>query len=160
DEFVTFAGRLAHDNAARFFSQVHTTTPGWTFTYFIEQLGWGFFPSVALIPGAAAALAHVDRQKAHPAARATLPLGRRAMSVFIFFSFSGTKFHHYIFPVLPALSFCVALFIDRLWREGIDRWSITLYGALGLFALVGQGLYVWHEDAGPHSGLKHWTDLF
>ena len=48
DEGSTFAKRLVWDNFLRFFGQVHTTTPAWTFTYFIEQIGWGFFPWVAL----------------------------------------------------------------------------------------------------------------
>lgn len=160
DEFSTFSNRIVHDNFDRFFSQVHTTTPAWTFTYFIEQLGWGFFPWVALLPGAAIALGRLDRSKADPQTRAALFFAGWAVAVFAFFTLSGTKFHHYIFPVLPAVAFLVALYIDRLWREGIDRNWFAIFAGLAMFALLAQNLYTWHDDQGQHSGLKHFTDLF
>jgi 4-amino-4-deoxy-L-arabinose transferase-like glycosyltransferase len=160
DEGSTFALRLLHDNFDRFFEQVHTTTPAWTFVYFIEQLGWGFFPWIALLPGAAIALGRIDRRSRDPQVRATLFFAGWAVVVFAFFTASGTKFHQYIFPVFPALAFIVALFIDRLWREGVDRQWFALLAGLATFGLIGSGLYRWHDDMGEHSGLKHFTDLF
>jgi len=160
DEFATFASRLVHDNIDRFFAQVHTTTPAWTFTYFIEQLGWGFFPWIALLPGAVIALGRVDRTKADAQSRAMLFFAGWAVAVFTFFTFSGTKFHHYIFPVLPALAFLAALYADRLWRDGLDKHWFPVLTGLALFALLASNLYVWHEDNGARSGLKHFTDLF
>ena len=160
DEFVSFGPRLIHDNIDRFFAQVHTTTIGWTFTYFIEQLGWGFFPWIALLPGAVIALGRIDRTKNDPQTRATLFFAGWAVALFTLFTLSGTKFHHYIFPTLPALAFLVALYIDRLWKDGLDKhWFPVLVGVT-MFAVLANGLYVWHEDQGPHSGLKHFTDLF
>ena len=38
----------------RLVAGVHTTTPGGTFIYFIEQGGYAIFPWVALLPGALA----------------------------------------------------------------------------------------------------------
>jgi 4-amino-4-deoxy-L-arabinose transferase-like glycosyltransferase len=82
------------------------------------------------------------------------------VGVFTFFTLSGTKFHHYIFPVLPALAFLCALYIDRLWRDGVDRHWYPILAACCTFVLIATGLYKWHEDQGAHSGLKHFTDLF
>src|SRR6476469_2004651 len=53
DESKTFFYRFfIHDNLNRLFAGVHTTTPGGTFTYFIEQGGYAIFPWVAALPGA------------------------------------------------------------------------------------------------------------
>ena len=78
DEFKTFLMNLKADNLDRFFGQVHTTTPAWTFTYFIRELGWGFFPWFVLLPGAMIALARVDRSKKdrRPAPRSSSGPGR------------------------------------------------------------------------------------
>ena len=43
-----------HDHLNRLSAGVHTTTPGGTFIYFIEQGGFAIFPWVALLPGALA----------------------------------------------------------------------------------------------------------
>ena len=52
DESKTFAYRFwIHDHLKRLAEGVHTTTPGGTFDYFIEQLGFGLFPWVAALPG-------------------------------------------------------------------------------------------------------------
>jgi 4-amino-4-deoxy-L-arabinose transferase-like glycosyltransferase len=161
DEWSTFAVRLAHDNTQRFFtSQIHSTTPVWTFSYFIEQVGWGFFPWVGLLPGMVATMARLDFRSKTPQARASLLFAGWVVAVFAFFSFSGTKFHHYIFPVFPALAFCTALFIDRLWREGLGRWLLAIFAGIAVYALIASNLYAWHDNGGIHSGLKHLTDLF
>lgn len=160
DEWSTFSKRLVHDNFSRFFGQVHTTTPAWDFTYFVEQLGWGFFPWVALIPGAIVAMGRLDRTDTDPKVRASLFFAGWSVGVFTFFTFSGTKFHHYILPALPGLAFCVAYFIDRLWREGLDRFTPALFAAFAILGMVGQNLHTWRQDQGPVSGLKHFTDLF
>ena len=65
DEGKTFFYRFfIHDHLNRLFEGVHTTTPGGTFIYFIEQGGYALFPWVALLPGALAVVSP------HAAARA------------------------------------------------------------------------------------------
>jgi 4-amino-4-deoxy-L-arabinose transferase-like glycosyltransferase len=161
DEFKTFGERLWWDNVLRLQGQVHSTTPGWDFTYYIEQLGWGFFPWVALIPAAIVAVSRTSRTSTDAKSRLTMVFASWAVLVFAFFTASGTKFHHYIFPVLPALAFLVALAIDQIWREGISQWFVPVLGGVAVYGLVANNLAVWHLDNGQvQSGLKHLTDLF
>jgi 4-amino-4-deoxy-L-arabinose transferase-like glycosyltransferase len=55
NEGKTFFYRFfIHDHLNRLFEGVHTTTPGGSFVYFIEQGGYALFPWVALLPGALA----------------------------------------------------------------------------------------------------------
>jgi 4-amino-4-deoxy-L-arabinose transferase-like glycosyltransferase len=160
DEQMTFGRRLIWDNFLRLEGKVHTTTPSWTFSYFVEQIGWGFFPWVMLLPGAIATVGRASRADQSMASKATLFFAGWAVSIFCLFSLSGTKFHHYVVPVLPALAFGCAYYADTLWREGLDRFIVPNLIGLGLFVLIASNLYQWHDDAGVHSGLKHFTDLF
>ncbi len=129
---------------------MHTTTPGGTFVYFVEQLGYGIFPWVAAIPGAAAVAA-----RARPAAsgrdRATILVVSWALVVLALFGLSSTKFHHYAFPAVPALALLVALFLDRLLEEGVAAHAVALLAGAALFVLVGRD--VWQAP-------KHLVDLF
>jgi len=53
DEGKSFFERfIIHDHFKRLVSGVYTSTPGGTFTYFIEQLGFDCFPWVFALPGA------------------------------------------------------------------------------------------------------------
>ena len=53
-----------HDHLNRLTAGVHTTTPGGTFTYFIEQGGYAIFPWVALLPGAFAVVSRLQLRSA------------------------------------------------------------------------------------------------
>ncbi|HEY0095660.1 MAG TPA: glycosyltransferase family 39 protein, partial [Archangium sp.] len=140
-----------HDHLNRLSAGVHTTTPGGTFVYFIEQGGFAIFPWVALVPGAFALVSRLrprSRDKAdHLALIATLWV---AFS-FTLLASSATKFHHYVFPVLPGLAILLGLFVDRLWEEGIAAHSMSLVFGFVLFLLVG-------HDLANHP--KDFTDLF
>jgi len=53
DEGKTFFERfIVHDHFKRLVTGVYTSTPGGTFIYFIEQLGFDCFPWVFALPGA------------------------------------------------------------------------------------------------------------
>jgi len=107
-EGKTFFQRfIVHDHFARLSSGVHTTTPGGNFTYFVEQLGFGMFPWVALLP-AALATAMTRRRPL------TQLLLLWAVIAFGLFSASATRFHHYILPALPPLAALIALSRPRL----------------------------------------------
>ncbi|MCP3145272.1 ArnT family glycosyltransferase [Pyxidicoccus xibeiensis] len=142
---------FVHDHLNRLTAGVHTTTPGGTFIYFIEQGGYAIFPWVALLPGAFAVVARLklrsEKKADHLAVIAVLWV---AFSFWLLAS-SATKFHHYIFPVLPGLAILLALFVDRLWEEGISAHAVSLIFGLVLFILVGKDL-----SENP----KHFTDLF
>ncbi len=64
---------------------------------------------------------------------------------------SATKFHHYVFPVLPGLAILIALFVDRLWKDGPAEHAVSLIFGLVLFILVGKDLA---------ENPKNFTDLF
>jgi 4-amino-4-deoxy-L-arabinose transferase-like glycosyltransferase len=152
DENERFWFRVVfHDNFNRIAEGVHTTTPGGTFIYFIEQAGFAIFPWVALIPlvfwlaGRLRLRGGGTREQ----------IGRLAIiwSALSFFIVAGsaTKFHHYVFPVLPGLAVLLALAVDALWSEGIAEHAASLVLGGVLFVLVGKDL-----SENP----KNFTDLF
>jgi 4-amino-4-deoxy-L-arabinose transferase-like glycosyltransferase len=111
-EGLTFYQRfIVHDHFERLGAGVHTTTPGGSFTYFIEQLGFGVFPWVALVPAALASALQLKRD-----GKPSLQLLFTVWVVLSFglFSASATRFHHYILPLLPALAGLIALARVRL----------------------------------------------
>jgi 4-amino-4-deoxy-L-arabinose transferase-like glycosyltransferase len=106
-EGLTFFQRfIVHDHFERLGQGVHTTTPGGSFTYFIEQLGFGVFPWIALVPAALASALGLKRD-----GRPSLQLLFLVWAVLSFglFTASATRFHHYILPLLPALAGLIAL---------------------------------------------------
>ncbi|MBK7863163.1 MAG: glycosyltransferase family 39 protein [Archangiaceae bacterium] len=94
---------IVHDHLERLGRGVHSPTAGGNFTYFVEQLGFGLFPWVALVP-AAFASAMVRRG----APLQTLLLLWAVLS-FGLFSASATRYHHYILPMLPAVAALIGL---------------------------------------------------
>ena len=152
NEGVVFWRRFfLHDHFDRLLSGVHTTTPGGTFIYFIEQGAYGIFPWIALLPGALALAMRAGVGDASPRARLTVWTAVYAGFSFALFTSSATKFHHYILPVLPAVAVMIGLFIDRLLDEGARPHGLALLLGLVLFALVGRDL------AGQP---RHFLDLF
>jgi 4-amino-4-deoxy-L-arabinose transferase-like glycosyltransferase len=140
-----------HDHFARLGAGVHTTTPGGTFIYFIEQGGFAIFPWVALVPGAFAVVSRLKLRSPDRAHHLALIATLWVAFSFTLLASSATKFHHYIFPVLPGMAVLIALFVDRLWEEGLSAHAVSLLFGLVLFLLVGKDL------AGNP---KNFTDLF
>lgn len=143
DESKTFAYRFfIHDHFNRLTAGVHTTTPGGTFTYFIEQLGFAMWPWVALVPGAMVAIGRLSPKDPEPKNRAALLVTIWTAAAFFVFSMSATKFHHYCFPVVPPLAILCALFAERVWKEGIEGYAVPVLLGLGFFAVVAQNMWL------------------
>jgi 4-amino-4-deoxy-L-arabinose transferase-like glycosyltransferase len=140
-----------HDHLNRLGAGVHTTTPGGTFVYFIEQGGFAIFPWVALVPGAFAVVSRLKLRSPDKAQHLALIATLWVAFSFTLLAASATKFHHYIFPVLPGMAVLIALFVDKLWEEGLSTHAVSLLFGLVLFILVGKDL------AGNP---KNFTDLF
>ncbi|RKG80761.1 glycosyltransferase family 39 protein [Corallococcus sp. CA049B] len=140
-----------HDHLNRLTAGVHTTTPGGSFTYFIEQGGFAIFPWVALLPGAFAVVSRLKLRSRDKADHLALIAVLWVAFAFYLLASSATKFHHYVFPVLPGLAILIALFVDRLWRDGISEHAVSLIFGLILFLLVGKDLA---------ENPKDFTDLF
>jgi len=144
DESKTFAYRFwIHDHVKRFGEGVYSTTPGGTFDYFIRELGFGTFPWVAALPGALAELARVKLGERTRRDDLVLFAGLWAVVTYVLMSFSATKFHHYVFPAVPALAILCAAFVDRLLDEGLEAHLGALVLGLAAYAVVAQSL--WQE---------------
>ena len=152
DEGKTFVFRyFIHDQFARLTTGVHTTTPGGSFTYFIEQGGYAIFPWVALVPGAIGILSRLKLRSSDSKDHVAVIAAIWSTLTFGLIGASATKFHHYVFPMLPGLAILIGMFVDRLWKEGIKRNAGALMLGLPLFILVGKDLA---------SNTKAFTDLF
>jgi 4-amino-4-deoxy-L-arabinose transferase-like glycosyltransferase len=129
-------------NVERAFSGVHGDRGG--FVYYLEQMGYGFFPWVALLPltlgrlgtalarpGGVAAV-RLGAPDAEPARRIRLDLFLAVWLgvTFAAFTLMVTKFHHYVFPALPPLAMLTALvMVEERW----DGWRFL--APLGLVPL-------------------------
>ena len=152
EEGKTFFERfIIHDHFKRLALGVHTTTPGGTFVYFIEQIGFDCFPWVFAFPGAAAVVARIRLRPASNRERAMLFLLLWLLIGFAVFAFSATKFHHYAFPILPPLLLFSALWIEHLLGEGLRAHAGTVLAGALLYALVAHDLAMVP---------KHLTDMF
>lgn len=136
---------FGYDHFDRFLSGVHTTTPGGTFTYFIEQ---GAF---AIGPWILAAFLWARKGDDGPSREVRVTLGVSALFSFALFTLSATRFHHYVLPVLPGLAVLTAFALDELLTQGFEgRKGALALGAVA-FALVWKD--VWRRP-------RHWVDLF
>ena len=143
DESKTFAYRFwIHDHLRRLGAGVHTTTPGGTFDYFIEQLGFGLFPWVAAVPGALGELARVRLSGRSRRDDLVLFSGLWAIVAYVTMSLSSTKFHHYVFPAVPAFAILCAVFVDRLLEDGLEAHLGALLLGIAAYAVVAHSLWL------------------
>ena len=131
---------LVHDHINRLTSGVHGDTG--SIEYFVEQLGYGLFPWIALAPLALARWLETrgPGKDADVGARrrreVTILVTLWLMSAFTLFSAMTTKFHHYIFPTVPAAGILVGLSVDRLLGPRAERfaWRSFFAAVLGVLA--------------------------
>jgi len=121
-----------------------------TFEYFLQQLGVGMWPWVALVPAALIRAVAMPRPAANDVrGKVRLFLACWAVGTFAFYSLMLTKFHHYILPCVPALMLLVGLFLDDLIAgKARGTW---LAGALGMviFGFVARD-FVWNQQRFIH----------
>lgn len=152
NEGKTFFYRFfIHDHLNRLFEGVHTTTPGGSFVYFIEQGGYAIFPWVALLPGALAVVSPMRLRGLDVRGRVAFIALVWTLFSFLLMDASATKFHHYVLPVIPGIAILVALFLDQLWEDGPAAHAIPLMLGAVLFFLVAKDLATTPKD---------FTDLF
>ena len=152
DEGKTFFERfIIHDHFKRLAVGVHTTTPGGTFTYFIEQIGFDTFPWVFAFPGAISMWSRIRLRPKTPRERAMLFLLFWILVGFAVFGFSATKFHHYAFPILAPMLLFSAMWIEELLDQGLRANAGTVFAGGLLYALVAHDLAMTP---------KHLTDMF
>ena len=137
---------LIHDMLKRATEHVHDTnrTDDTSFRYYVWQLGYATFPWVGILPAALLTFIRAPRRPtdddAHRGdARGTVALYVVWIAVgFALFSYMPTKFHHYIFPVIPPLAALVGVWLDRVFvpRAPLGTWQTTLAAIVGPGAAV------------------------
>jgi 4-amino-4-deoxy-L-arabinose transferase-like glycosyltransferase len=125
-EFLHFF--FIHEHFERYTSGVHAR--GAPFWFFVPQLLAGFLPWLGLWPGI---FARMLRVPPGPQRRPLLLLAAWVVSIFVFFSVSGSKLPGYILPLMPALAIPSALVLDGMTARG---WSRYLVAALIVAALL------------------------
>ncbi len=133
---------LVHDHLNRLASGVHGDTG--SLEYFLEQMGYGMFPWVALAPAAIGlwlwrtppnALgaqpgtagpyrtmdASPEGRLVGPERQLVLILSMWFLGAFTLFNAMVTKFHHYIFPAEPAIAILVGLVLERIYGPVLAR---------------------------------------
>ena len=131
---------------------LHDNTSG----YYLQQLGYALFPWLVALPAAAVgwarslvrgATADEPEPADGPGGRALFVLVVAWTAVtWVLFTTSQVKFHHYIFPAVPALAVLAGVGLDRLLRHGVGRFEALALLAGGVLAAL-----AWRELADdPH----------
>jgi 4-amino-4-deoxy-L-arabinose transferase-like glycosyltransferase len=134
---------LIHDHLNRLTSGVHGDTG--SIQYFVQQLGYGMFPWIALVPVALAPLAlsgsflrapaDVAPAEAVRKRETAIVLGLWFASAFTLYSAMITKFHHYVFPASPPAALLVGVLLDRMLGERVPVVRPRAWLALALALL-------------------------
>lgn len=130
---------IIHDHFKRLASGVHQTDNG-SFEHFIRQLGYGLFPWGSFVPAIIArAMGGEAGGERTDAERARIFIFVWFAIAFTLFTMSSTKFHHYIFPAVPAIALLTGLLLDDILarRIGTRAWWPLFAGACAMFLLVG-----------------------
>ncbi|HQI04528.1 MAG TPA: glycosyltransferase family 39 protein, partial [bacterium] len=94
--------------------------PNDLYTLYLRILGYAMFPWSAFIP---AAIYHfMSRSRELISNNKKIFLMSMAVGPFFFLSFSGTKFYHYIAPVVPVIAIFLGVYFDKLWTA---RWELS-----------------------------------
>jgi 4-amino-4-deoxy-L-arabinose transferase-like glycosyltransferase len=117
---------LIHDHINRLASGVHGDNG--SIEYFLEQLGVATFPWVAFAPVALTMFLWYARRRDAAASSVedhrrdtAIMVGLWFVTAFVLFSAMVTKFHHYIFPVVPPMGIMVGVLLDRLFGWSGDE---------------------------------------
>jgi len=143
-----FTDRLIfHDMFNRAFHHVHDTNEGddTSFRFYVWQLGYALFPWTGLAPfGLVWWLRRGTTREENDRADTSVLLFMWFVLSFALFSFMGTKFHHYIFPAVPAVAMLIGVVLDDLLgtRRLAERGKLAPYllGLLGGVALMVIGI--------------------
>jgi hypothetical protein len=121
-----------------------------TFDYCLAQVGYGMFIWVALLPMALAAATMVPSPTTK-AARVRFMIGAWAIIATALFSLSQTKFHHYIFPAVPAFAILIGLWLDDVLAKRVKPSLVMGAFGAGVVLLLARDLM--HEEA-------LWVEMF
>jgi 4-amino-4-deoxy-L-arabinose transferase-like glycosyltransferase len=171
-----FERLFIHDMYQRAFAHVHDTNKGddTSFRYYVWQLGYGLFPWSGL--AAAGTLYCVGRTfwssseddkegSARNLTDVTYFCVLWQLCAFGMFSVTGTKFHHYILPLVPAVALLTGVLLGsfleraRSFSRGPNAMEgCAALGALVITLLVGRDLAVTRD--GDVEGGARFLQLF
>ncbi|HEY2517330.1 MAG TPA: glycosyltransferase family 39 protein [Polyangiaceae bacterium] len=135
-----FTDRLIfHDMFNRALHHVHDTNEGddTSLRFYVWQLGYALFPWTGLAPlGLVYWLRRSDSAE-HGKADVAVFLFSWFLFAFFLVTFMGTKFHHYIFPAVPAVAMLVGVVLEQMLEgeEPMVQSSRATY-LVGTFAGV------------------------
>jgi 4-amino-4-deoxy-L-arabinose transferase-like glycosyltransferase len=121
---------IIHDHIKRLGSGVHQIDSG-TFEHFIKWLAYGMWPWVAFVPLTIGGLLWLSTKAQSHRKQATLFVAFWFVCAFALFTLSSTKFHHYIFPALPALGVLITLFLAELLTD-TKSWMPRIAALFGI----------------------------
>ena len=134
-----FTDRLIfHDMFNRAFHHVHDTNEGddTSFRFYIWQLGYALYPWTGLAP--LGVLWWARQGKDTGTERMTKSdVSTILVMYFVFgwclFSFMGTKFHHYIFPVVPAIAMLLGIALGEMLGDAPLAKKTPLWSQLAMY---------------------------
>lgn len=151
---------IIHDHINRLFAGVHKLDDG-GFEYFFRWLGYGLFPWIALLPAAFVRAFGGLRKRVEgytPRQKFELLILLWAVFGFFFLSRSKTKFHHYILPIVPALTILIASFIEDVLAQRSKATGLLVGAGAGILVWVGQDLFRLPRASGQ--GSQNIVNLF
>jgi len=106
-----------------------------TFNFFVQQLGIGLWPWIAIVP--AALYASLERGVARVREdRVRLAMTLWAVGGFAFFALVETKFHHYVLPAVPAFAALIAFWIDDVLEGRVNRVGLAVAAGVAILLFV------------------------
>jgi 4-amino-4-deoxy-L-arabinose transferase-like glycosyltransferase len=174
-----FERLFIHDMYKRAFSHVHDTNKGddTSFRYYVWQLGYGLFPWTGLCAAGAlyclgkttSAVGAADQRSG--VVDFTYFCMLWILAAFGMFAITGTKYHHYVLPLVPAVALLTGVFAAQVLRRPEPNVSgqpaapqaVLAEGAVALSAaaLVGlAGRDLATSRAGDVEGAARFLHLF
>jgi len=162
DAFITRF--FIHDHIKRLSVGVHGDTG--TFQYFVKQFGYAAFPWGVLLPcaflawpGIQALAGKTDHGTPEEIAERKIRLFTVCWTLFTFglLGMMVTKFHHYVFPLIPCTAILVGLFLNDVWKNRDLRVGIPVLIAVVLTAVVARDLVA--EPDRPRGVLEGFAQL-
>jgi hypothetical protein len=144
-----FERLIMHDMVKRAFVHVHDTNKGddVSFRYYVWQLGYGLFPWTGLCAGGLIWWSSQRGRRELAQHEAIIFLMTWWLMVFGMFSITLTKFHHYIFPLVPPTAMLTGLMLERYAPARLPGGPKQMATYLGIvlvgLALVTAGIVVY-----------------
>jgi 4-amino-4-deoxy-L-arabinose transferase-like glycosyltransferase len=138
-----------HDHIKRLSVGVHGDTG--TLQYFIKQFAYGAFPWVALLPLAMLAWPSLTGWRKWQGGKSRSELAKQtiflfaacwALLSFTLLTVMITKYHHYVFPLLPPTAILIGLFLDDIWEKRVTNVGLVVLVGIGTIAVVANDLIV------------------